>query len=122
MSFYDVLRRFELLSTLRGKDLSRYQELCKEAMEDMRARLKADEKNLSDAERLRLSYAAGALAFYKYCLLLSATEPESFSAGEVKVTMSEKKLGAAKRLFEEECRGLAGVITDEGFYFGRIKA
>ncbi len=122
MSFYDVLRRFELLSSLEGKDLSRYQELCNEALGDIRARLKVQEKSLSDAKKLRLSYAAGALAFYKYCLLISATEPESFSAGEVKVTISDKKLNAAKRLFEEECKGLSDVLCDEGFYFGRVKA
>ncbi|MBR3987854.1 MAG: hypothetical protein IKK10_00940 [Clostridia bacterium] len=122
MSFYDVLRRFELLSSLDGKDLSRYQELCKEALEDVRGRLKVPEESLSDGKRLRLAYAAGALAFYKYCLLISATEPESFSAGEVKVTISDKKLGVAKRLFEEECKGLSDVLCDEGFYFGRVKA
>lgn len=122
MSFYDILRRFELLSSLQGKDLSRYQDLCKEAAEDIRARLKVPEESLSDSKRLRLSYAAGALAFYKYCLLLSATEPESFSAGEVKVTVSDKKLCAAKRLFEEECRALSDVLSDEGFYFGRVRA
>ncbi|MBQ7385767.1 MAG: hypothetical protein IJW04_04575 [Ruminococcus sp.] len=122
MSFYDVLRRFKLLSSLQDKDLSRYQDLCKEAMVDIRAKLKVPETSLSEGKRLRLSYAAGALAFYKYCLLLLATEPESFSAGEVKVTMSDKKLSAAKRLFEEECRALSDVLSDEGFYFRRVKA
>ena len=122
MSFYDVLRRFELLSSLEGKDLSRYQDLCREAAEDMRARLKVPEESLADSKRLRLSYAAGALAFYKYCLFLFLTEPESFSAAEVKVTVSDKKLCAAKKLFEEECKGLSDVLSDEGFYFGRVKA
>ncbi len=122
MSFYDVLRRFELLSSLQGKDLSRYQDLCREAIVDIRAKLKVPEVSLSEGKRLRLSYAAGALAFYKYCLLISATEPESFSAGEVKVTMSDKKLSAAKRLFDEECRALSDVLSDESFYFGRVRA
>lgn len=122
MSFYDVLRRFELLSSLNAKDLSRYQDLCKEALEDIRARLRVPEKSLTDAKKLRLSYAAGALAFYKYCLLLSVNEPESFTAAEVKVTMSSKKLEAAKRLFEEECKALSDVLADDGFYFGRVKA
>lgn len=122
MSFYDCLRRFELLSSLEGKDLSRYQDLCKEAVEDVRARLKVPENCLSESKKLRLSYAAGALAFYKYCLLLSATEPQSFSAGEVKVTVSEKQICAAKRLFEEECGALSDVLSDKDFYFGRIKA
>lgn len=121
MSFYDVLRRFKLLSSLQDKDLSRYQDLCKEAIEDVMARLKVPVESLSDGKRLRLSYAAGALAFYKYCLLISATEPDSFSAGEVKVTISENKLMASKRLFEEECRALSDVLSDEGFYFGRVK-
>lgn len=122
MSFYDVLRRFELLSGLEGKDLSRYTELCKEASEEMTARLKVNEESLTSGERLRLSYAAGALAFYKYCLYTSVTEPDSFSAGEVSVSMGSKKVDAAKRLFEEECKGLCRVISDDGFYFGRVKA
>lgn len=108
MSFYDVLRRFELLSGLEGKDLSRFSDLCKEAMYDIKAKLKVPEKSLTDGVKLRLSYTAGALAFYKYCLYISVTEPESFSAGEVKVTMSDKKVQAAKRLFEEEYRALSG--------------
>ncbi len=122
MSFYDVLRRFELLSGLEGKDLSRYTELCKEASEEMTARLKVDEESLTSGEKLRLAYAAGALAFYKYCLYTLISEPDSFSAGEVSVSMSDKKADAAKRLFEEECKGLGRVISDDGFYFGRVKA
>lgn len=122
MSFYDVLRRFELLSGLEGKDLSRYSQLCKEASEDIKARLKVPENSLTDGEKLRLSYTAGALAFYKYCLYTAVTEPESFSAGEVRVDMSDKKAEAAKRLFEEEYRGLSRVLSDSGFYFGRIRA
>ncbi len=122
MSFYDVLRRFGLLSGLEGKDLSRYSELCKEAAEDIKAKLKVPEKSLSDGKKLRLAYTAGALAFYKYCLLVMATEPDSFSAGEVRVTVSDKKLLSAKRLFEEEYRALSDVLCDSGFYFGRVKA
>lgn len=122
MSFYDVLRRFELLSSLQGKDLSRYQELCKEAQEDMKSRLKVPLNSLSDSKKLRLAYAAGALAFYKYCLIISATEPESFSAGEVRVTEGGSKADAAKRLFEEELRGLSDVLSDDSFYFGRVRA
>lgn len=121
MSFYDVLRRFELLSGLEGKDLSRYGEFCREAAEDIRGRLKVPEKSLTDGKRLRLAYTAGALAFYKYCLYMSATEPESFSAGEVRVTMSDKQLQAAKRLFETEYRALSDVLSDSGFYFGRVR-
>lgn len=122
MSFYDILRRFGLLSGLEGKDLSRYSELCKEAAEDIRAKLKVPEKSLPSGKKLRLSYAAGALAFYKYCLLITATEPESFSAGDVRVSISDKKLISAKRLFEEEYRALSDVLSDSGFYFGRVKA
>lgn len=122
MSFYDVLRRFELLSGLEGKDLSRYSHLCKEAAEDIKAKLKVPEESLADGKCLRLAYTAGALAFYKYCLYISATEPESFSAGEVKVTMSDQRLKSAKRLFEEEYRALSDVLCDSGFYFGRVRA
>ncbi len=121
MSFYDVLRRFELLSGLEGKDLSRYQDLCREAAEDIKGKLKVPEKSLSDGKRLRLSYTAGALAFYKYCLYVSATEPESFSAGEVRVTINDKQLSSARRLFEEEYKALSDVLSDSGFYFGRVK-
>lgn len=122
MSFYDVLRRFGLLSGLEGKDLSRYSELCNEAAEDIKAKLKVPEKSLSDSNKLRLAYTAGALAFYKYCLIITATEPDSFSAGEVKVSVGDKKLLGAKRLFEEEYKALSDVLCDSDFYFGRVKA
>ncbi|MBQ2688123.1 MAG: hypothetical protein IJF52_05805 [Clostridia bacterium] len=122
MSFYDCLRRFKLLSELDGEDLSRYGELCKEAIEDIRAKLKVTENTLSEDRRLRLSYAAAALAFYKYCLYTSVCEAESFQAGEVKFTANDKKLEAAKRLFEAECAALSDVLKDSSFYFGRVKA
>lgn len=122
MSFYDVLRRFSLLSGLEGKDLSRFSQLCNEAIEDMRGRLKVKEESLTDSQKLRLSYTAGALAFYKYCLYSSVSEPESFSAGEVTVNMNDKKVDAAKKLFDEECRSLSKILEDTGFYFGRVRA
>lgn len=122
MSFYDVLRRFELLSGLEGKDLSRYSELCKEASEDIKARLKVPESSLTDGEKLRLSYTAGALAFYKYCLYTAVTEPDSFSAGEVSINMNDKKADAAKRLFEEEYKALSRILSDSEFVFRRVRA
>ncbi|MBQ8795360.1 MAG: hypothetical protein IJZ54_02940 [Clostridia bacterium] len=122
MSFYDVLRRFSLLSGLEGKDLSRFSQLCNEAIEDMRGRLKVKEENLTDSQKLRLSYTAGALAFYKYCLYSAVSEPDSFSAGEVTVNMNDKRVDAAKKLFDEEYRSLSKILQDTGFYFGRVRA
>lgn len=122
MSFYDVLRRFSLLSGLEGKDLSRFSQLCNEAIEDMRGRLKVKEENLTDSQKLRLSYTAGALAFYKYCLYSAVSEPDSFSAGEVTVNMNDKRVDAAKKLFDEEYRALSKILQDTGFYFGRVRA
>lgn len=122
MSFYDVLRRFSLLSGLEGKDLSRFSQLCNEAIEDMRGRLKVKEESLTDSQKLRLSYTAGALAFYKYCLYSAVSEPDSFSAGEVTVNMNDKRVDAAKKLFDEEYRSLSKILQDTGFYFGRVRA
>ena len=122
MSFYDVLRRFSLLSGLEGKDLSRFSQLCNEAIEDMRGRLKVKEESLTDSQKLRLSYTAGALAFYKYCLYSAVSEPDSFSAGEVTVNMNDKRVDATKKLFDEEYRSLSKILQDTGFYFGRVRA
>ena len=122
MSFYDVLRRFQLLSGLEGEDLSRWSELCREASDEVRAMLKVSEKSLTEAQTLRLAYTAGALAFYKYSLFTSATSPQSFDAGEVRVTMGDSAVTGAKALFEQECRALSAVLSDTSFYFGRVKA
>lgn len=122
MSFNEVLKRFELLSSLEGKELSRYYELCRQSFQEIKSRLKVPESSLSDGEKLRLSYIAGALAFYRYCLYTSVTEPVGFSAGEVSVNMGDKRVEAAKRLFEEEYRGLSSALRDSGFYFGRVRA
>ena len=104
MSFYDVLRRFELLSSLEGKDLSRYQDLCREAAEDIRARLKVPEESLADSKRLRLSYAAGALAFYKYCLLLSATEEYSLFPPNITCLVNREVIGIVTKIDREDAR------------------
>lgn len=122
MSFYDVLRRFSLLSGLEGKDLSRFSQLCTEASEDIKSKLKVSESSLTEAQKLRLSYTAGALAFYKYCLYSAVTEPDSFSAGEVTVNMNDKRIDAARKLFEEEYRACSKLLCDSGFYFGRVRA
>lgn len=121
MSFYDVLRRFELLSGLQGQGLSKWSELCREAMEDVKNMLSVPCEKLSDAQNLRLSYTAGALAFYKYCLYIAASEPQSFEAGEVKITISDEKIKSAKALFESECNSLSGILKDNGFYFRRVR-
>lgn len=122
MNFYDCLRRFKLLSGLEGEELSRFSELCHDAAAELRASLAVPEQSLTEAESLRLSYAAGALAYYKYCLYLLSSEPETFEAGEVKVINKDKKSDGARKLFEAECRGLRGVLRDREFYFGRVKS
>lgn len=122
MSFYDVLRRFRLLSGLEGEELSRYSDLCKDALNEVKLKLKVAENALDDGKKLRLAYTAGALAFYRYCLYTSVTEPESFEAGEVRVTRSHDKTEAARRIYEEEYRGLSDVLADSGFSFKGVRA
>lgn len=121
MSFYYVLKRFELLSGLEGDELSKWTSVCREAMEQVRDMVCISETELTDSHKLRLAYAAGALAFYKYCSFTSLNEPESFQAGEVRVKANPLRIQRAKALFEEELRGLSGVVRDSGFYFGRVK-
>lgn len=122
MSFNDVLRRFKLLSGLEGEKLSRYSFLCNDSINEMNSKLRVSVESLSDAQRQRLSYAAGALAFYRYCLYTSVSEPESFEAGEVRVTNKKDKASSAKRLFDEECKGISGILKDSEFYFRGLKA
>lgn len=122
MSFYQVLKRFELLSGLQGDELSRYSQLCRQAAEEIRERLTVSESTLSDGEKLRLSYTAAALAYYKYCLYTSASQPVSFSAGEVSVNMGSQRLESAKKIFDEEYAGLCRVLKPRDFYFGRFSA
>ena len=122
MSFNDVLRRFKLLSGLEGEKLSRYSFLCSDSINEMNSKLSRSVDSLNDSQKLRLSYAAGALAFYKYCLYSSVTEPESFEAGEVRVTNNKHKAESARRLFEEECKGLSEILKDSGFCFRGVKA
>ncbi len=122
MSLYDTIRRFKLLSGLEDAELSRYSDLCKEAFDEIKSSLKVNAESLDSGKLLRLSYTAGALAFYKYCLYTSINEPASFDAGEVRVTKSNNKAEVARTLFENEYRGVSDLLKDRGFYFGRIKA
>lgn len=121
MSFNDVLRRFKLLSGLEGEKLSRYSFLCSDSITEMNSKLRFPEESLTDAQKLRLSYTAGALAFYKYCLYASVSEPESFEAGEVRVTNKKDKSAIARRLFDEECKGISEILKDSDFYFKGVK-
>lgn len=64
----------------------------------------------------RLCYAAAALAFYRYCLKLSAGGITDFKAGDVSIGMGGN-VDAALEIYREALRSVKGYISPDDFAF-----
>ena len=98
-------------------------ELCTNALEDISSRLKRPD----DASDRRVIAAAGAQAYYMLCIKRSAPPDDgitSFKAGDLSMTynsqVGNQQIQLAKELLAQAMRQLAGLVEDNGFYFGKV--
>ena len=98
-------------------------ELCTNALEDISSRLKRPD----DASDRRVIAAAGAQAYYMLCIKRSAPPNDgitSFKAGDLSMTynsqVGNQQIQLAKELLAQAMRQLAGLVEDNGFYFGKV--
>ena len=98
-------------------------ELCTNALEDISLRLKRPD----DASDRRVIAAAGAQAYYMLCIKRSAPPDDgitSFKAGDLSMTynsqVGNQQIQLAKELLAQAMRQLAGLVEDNGFYFGKV--
>lgn len=122
----NVLEAFNALkqyTDIREEEKEAAVELCTNALEDIGSRLKRPD----DASDRRVIAAAGAQAFYMLCIKRSSPPDDgmtSFKAGDLSMTYNSQagnqQIQLAKELLAQSMRHLAGLVEDNGFYFGKV--
>ena len=121
MRLNEVINRFALMSGLEPGEVTRWTPVCIDAMNELKSKLLPDALS-SEENILRLSACAGVLAYYRYCLYKSGSEPKSFTAGAVSVTVSELDVEKAYKLWEFEKKSVENLLaSSEDFCFKRVK-
>ncbi len=114
MAYENVMNRFMLFSGLNASEAAQWEQLVRDAAEQLKGRLRSE----SDEDDIRFETAASALACCKYKMAQAiSSKVESFSAGDVSVKLTE---GAADNAWEfyrrclEDCGEL---FSDNEFVF-----
>ena len=123
ISVENVTARFKLYSgePLDGTDTARdglCTELCKEGAALVSRRVKPEvlESNDEEGEKALCALAA-AEAFFQLAALDNAAAPQAVTSAEIKIQLGDR-LGSAGRLRDEKRAACAGLIAEDGFYFG----
>lgn len=120
MDLQFIFDRFCLISGLDEETAAPYMALCSEAAADISKRVKKGVD--SEAESVRLSSAAAALAFYRYAKFTAAAQGSiSFSAGDVRVVSDgEKALLLAGKVRDEALAEVSDLLWDDGFVLRQV--
>lgn len=118
MSFNNTYNRFKLVSSLSDEEASKWVPLLKESSEYVYSHV--IKENLTDSDCIRLDNAAGVYAYYRY-IVYSFRAENSFSAGDVTVSLNTDMVNEAKIMWETEELGLDDLISSSSFIFKRVK-
>lgn len=123
ISMENVKAKFKLYSgePLDGTDAARdglCTELCKDGAALVARRVKPEILEGEDTECAgALEALAAAEAFFQLAALDNAAAPQAVTSAEIKIQLGDR-LGSAGRLRDEKRAACAGLITEDGFYFG----
>ena len=121
MRLNEVINRFALVSGLEPEEVSKWTVLCVDASKEIERMVRKSVK-LSEQDDIRLSNAAGVLAYYKYCMYEYGSRVKSFGAGNVNVTMAYNEAEHAEKLWKAEREGLGDILnTDSDFCFQGVR-
>ena len=109
-------RVYEVFCTLSGEsDATPFGVLCNSAVATLLGRVKPAASY--DEWQDGLCYAAGCLAFYRYCLSAGSDNVESYKAGDMTINSDVSlKKELAKTLLRDALSSLSGCLRD-GFCF-----
>lgn len=117
MDLQEILERFAMIADIALDDASVWIPVCREAMDEIKQRIKKD-VNISGSER-RLNAAAAALAFYRFILYkasgTSITMPPSADSG----ALNDRRVGvrAAYDVWRSARGAVADLMVDDDFTF-----
>lgn len=119
----NVKAKFKLYSgeAMDGTDTARdglCGELCEECAELVRLKVKPEVLQAEGTEGAgAIESLAAAEAFYQLAALDSAAVPRSVASSEIKIQPGDR-MGSAERLRREKRAACAGLLAEDGFYFG----
>lgn len=122
LNLQNVTEKFKLYSgeKLDGTETDR-DELCNELCRDcaMLVRIWAKPELLEDekADVGALEGLAAAEAFFQLATLDNAAAPQSVACAEIKIQLGDRA-GYAQRLRDEKKAACAGMLAEDGFFFG----
>lgn len=118
MNLQEVWREFCRMAELQGLEAKDALTLCARACEQLERKCRGVPQDGRDVARL--SHAAAALAYYRYCRFGGLAEP-SFKAGDISVGGSNDRERLARELWQEAKEGVSDLLEDEGFLFSRVE-
>lgn len=117
LDLQEILERFAMIADIALDDASAWIPICREAMDEIKQRVK-DDVNVPGSQR-RLNAAAAALAFYRFILYkasgTSITTPASADSG----VLNDRRVGvrAAYDVWRSARGAVADLMTDDDFTF-----
>ena len=116
----EVLGKFSLYSEEQPRETPRW-ELCRALCGECGEWIGQEARPGAENGRERLEALAAAEAFYQLTLLDEALTPDSLAAPELKLEMG-KRSEKARQLAQEKRLQCGGLLREQGFYFGGMKA
>lgn len=116
----EVQGKFSLYSEEQPGETPRW-ELCRALCGECEEWIGQEARPGAENSRGRLEALAAAEAFYQLTLLDEALTPDSLAAPELKLEMG-KRSEKARQLAQEKRLQCGGLLREQGFYFGSMKA
>lgn len=118
MSLKDVLDRFALVSGLSGEEVSKWVFVIIDCIKYFEKALK--NKTVSENDKRRLIHSCAVYAYYKYSLMMLASNITKFKAGDIEITCSENLSDTAHQMWQIEKKEIADIIDFDDFCFCRV--
>ena len=118
MSLKDVLDRFALVSGLSPEEISKWIFVIIDCIKYFESAL--NNKTVSDADKRRLVHSCAVYAYYKYSLMMLASNCTKFKAGDIEITRSENLSDTAHEMWQLEKKEIADVIDFDDFCFCKV--
>lgn len=117
MTLDNTLKRFRLITGLSDKEISKWLPVLKDSM--LYVEKLVTKSDLTEYDLLRLDNAAAVYAYYRY-VSYSVGEENSFSAGELSVSVNKDRIKEAQAMWNTELETI-GDLVKVNFIFKRVQ-
>ncbi len=117
MGLDNALYKFKLLTGFDDAQAEKWIPIIKDAISYVKSMV--DTNRLTEEQISAVEKSAGVYAFYQYIAGVESRE-SSFSAGDVRVSYNNSRVGYAKSLWESELCRLKSMGDNSDFLFKRV--